>query len=75
LLEVHTHAIQADDLYLMCSDGLSDMLRDADIARLLRLPLSLELRAQALVDMANDRGGRDNITVLLVHAQGQRPAL
>lgn len=75
LLELHTHTVQADDLYLMCSDGLSDMLRDADIARLLRLPLSLEMRAQALIDMANDRGGRDNITVLLVHAQGPQPAL
>lgn len=70
LLEVHAHQVEADDLYLMCSDGLSDMLRDGDIASLLRLPMSLELRAQALIDMANERGGRDNITVMLVRAYG-----
>lgn len=66
LLEVREHRVEAGDLYLMCSDGLSDMIRDADIARILQQPLEPEQRTKALVDTANAHGGRDNITVLLV---------
>lgn len=69
LLEVHEHTVEAGDSYLMCSDGLSDMVRDSDIARVLQLPLSLEQRAKTLVDTANANGGRDNITVLLVQVE------
>jgi protein phosphatase len=66
LLEVREHRVEAGDLYLMCSDGLSDMIRDPDIARILQQPLEPEQRTKALVDTANAHGGRDNITVLLV---------
>jgi serine/threonine protein phosphatase PrpC len=69
LLEVHEHRVEAGDLYLMCSDGLSDMIRDPDIARVLQLPLEPEQRTKALVDTANGHGGRDNITVLLVEVE------
>lgn len=69
MLEFHAHAVEAGDLYLMCSDGLSDMVTDAEIAALLAMPASLTQRAQALIDAANGQGGRDNITVLLVQAQ------
>lgn len=69
LLEVHEHTVEAGDTYLMCSDGLSDMVRDPDIARVMQLPLSLEQRAKTLVDTANANGGRDNITVLLVQVE------
>lgn len=69
LLEVHEHAVEPGDVYLMCSDGLSDMVRDQDIAKILQMPLATELRAKALVDTANAHGGRDNITVLLVQAE------
>jgi protein phosphatase len=69
LLEVHEHTVEAGDTYLMCSDGLSDMVRDPDIARIMQLPLSLEQRARTLVDTANANGGRDNITVLLVQVE------
>lgn len=68
-LELHAHAVEAGDLYLMCSDGLSDMVTDAEIAALLAMPASLTQRAQALIDAANGQGGRDNITVLLAQAQ------
>ena len=69
LLEVHEHAVEAGDIYLMCSDGLSDMVRDSDIAKIFQLPLSPEQRARILVDTANAHGGRDNITVLLVQVE------
>ncbi len=69
LLEVHEHAVEPGDVYLMCSDGLSDMVRDQDIAKILQMPVAAELRAKALVDTANAHGGRDNITVLLVQAE------
>lgn len=69
LLEVREHTVEPGDVYLMCSDGLSDMVRDQDIARILQMPLTAEQRAKALVDAANTHGGRDNITVLLVQAE------
>lgn len=66
LLEVNEHAVQSGDIYLLCSDGLSDMVNDAGIAKILAPEASLEARAQALVQAANERGGRDNISVLMV---------
>jgi serine/threonine protein phosphatase PrpC len=53
----------------MCSDGLSDMLDDASIAQVLLAHDSLE-SCQALIDAANDAGGKDNISVILVRASG-----
>lgn len=69
MLEVNEHRVEAGDIYLMCSDGLSDMVNDDGIASILKASGSLEHRAQALVAAANAGGGRDNISVLLVHAQ------
>jgi serine/threonine protein phosphatase PrpC len=69
VLEINEHALELDDLYLMCSDGLSDMVRDAEIAKILEMPAPLHQRAQSLIDAANARGGRDNITVLLVQVE------
>ena len=70
-LEVNEHDVQADDLYLMCSDGLTDMVDDATILQMLSTPDSLEQIAQRLVDNANANGGRDNISVLLVKAKAE----
>jgi protein phosphatase len=66
LLEVNEHQVEIGDIYLMCSDGLSDMLNDAHIAQIVNSPASLEIKGQMLIDAANDHGGRDNISVLLV---------
>jgi serine/threonine protein phosphatase PrpC len=52
----------------MCSDGLSDMVDDDGIAKILEVPGSLEQKVQQLVDAANANGGRDNISVLLAQA-------
>ncbi len=70
LMETHLHDIQSGDIYLMCSDGLSDMLRDQQIAEVMAAHTSLPDMGAALVAAANDAGGRDNIAVVLVRAQG-----
>ena len=66
LLEVNEHVVEPGDLYLMCSDGLSDMIDDVAIARIIAAESSLEQRAIQLVNAANENGGRDNISVLMV---------
>ena len=70
LLETHQHDVVPGDLFLMCSDGLSDMLDDAGIAQVLQAHDSLESGSRALIDAANDAGGKDNISVILVRASG-----
>ena len=59
------------DLILMCSDGLTDMLSDEEIHRAVLKGGELEKICSQLVDMANERGGLDNITavLLLVHKE------
>jgi len=56
------------DVFLLCSDGLTNEVREVAIEQAL-LPGSCRLAADALVDMALERGGRDNITVVAVHAE------
>jgi protein phosphatase len=71
LLETHLHDIMPGDIYLLCSDGLSDMLDDESIAQVLQGHDSLEEGGAALIDAANDAGGKDNIAVVLVRVRGQ----
>ena len=68
LLEVNEHKVEPGDLYLMCSDGLSDMLDDEANAQILTGDGSLEQKTVQLIDAANANGGRDNISVLLAQA-------
>lgn len=69
-LELNEYPVNAGDIYLMCSDGLSDMVDDAAIASILQKGVSLESMANELVLAANENGGRDNISVLLTQAAG-----
>ncbi|HMJ49035.1 MAG TPA: Stp1/IreP family PP2C-type Ser/Thr phosphatase [Burkholderiales bacterium] len=65
--EIHTYEVEVGDLYLLCSDGLSDMVEDDEIQLTLSsLQANLPLASQQLVQLANDNGGRDNISVILV---------
>jgi serine/threonine protein phosphatase PrpC len=57
------------DLYLMCSDGLSDLLSQGEIEAILNEDLPLEQTAQRLVDSAKEKGGYDNVTVVLTEVQ------
>ena len=67
MLELNEHQVLVGDDYLLCSDGLSDMVNDTEIAAILDTVAPLEQKAAQLVAAANEHGGRDNITVLLVH--------
>jgi protein phosphatase len=63
------------DVYLLCSDGLSDMVEDGEIALAVQtLSANPERCAAHLVQMANDKGGRDNISVVLVRIRDAYPA-
>jgi protein phosphatase len=65
--EIHTYDVQPGDIFLLCSDGLSDMVSDEDIeATLSSMKSNLPLAAKQLIQSANDGGGRDNISVVLV---------
>jgi PPM family protein phosphatase len=68
LLEVNEHRVEPGDIYMMCSDGLSDMVDDEGIAKILGSEMPLAQRATQLIDAANANGGRDNISVLLAQA-------
>jgi PPM family protein phosphatase len=73
--EIHDHAVLPGDVYLLCSDGLNDMVEDDEIAMTLgALSANLELCAMQLIQMANDNGGRDNVSVILVKVKGEYPA-
>ncbi|HXQ89248.1 MAG TPA: Stp1/IreP family PP2C-type Ser/Thr phosphatase [Solirubrobacterales bacterium] len=63
-VDVQTVPAQDGDVFLICSDGLTTMLDDESIARLLSRATSLQAAVRALVDEANRAGGRDNITVV-----------
>jgi protein phosphatase len=58
-----------EDVYLLCTDGLSKMVADADIQQILLDEPDLGKAVQKLVERANARGGRDNITVVLVQVK------
>ncbi|MDH6167257.1 serine/threonine protein phosphatase PrpC [Variovorax boronicumulans] len=68
LLEMHEHSARPGDLYMLCSDGLSEMITDAQLFTLLGHDVGLQKKVQLLVAIANDNGGRDNISVVLAKA-------
>ena len=76
IIDVIVDKPRADDLYLLCSDGLSKMATDDQILDLLLAEPSLEAAVEGLIGLANSRGGKDNITVILVkimeHVPGRR---
>ncbi|NLT05291.1 MAG: Stp1/IreP family PP2C-type Ser/Thr phosphatase [Solirubrobacterales bacterium] len=64
-VDTHTHPARDGDVYLLCSDGLTGMVSDGEVATILRGAPTLEAAAEALIRAANQSGGRDNITVVL----------
>jgi serine/threonine protein phosphatase PrpC len=64
-----------DDIYVLCSDGLHDLVQDADIALIVgALKSNLPLAASHLVQTAKDHGGYDNVSVILVKVRRPFPA-
>lgn len=67
LADIHEFEARPGDIYLLCSDGLTDMVEESLIGEVLSMfSDNLPLAAQALVEQANAGGGRDNISVVLV---------
>ena len=74
-VEVQEHPVDKGDIFILCSDGLSDMVEDEDI----RLTIStfganLDTVAKQLIQLANENGGRDNVSVVLAQANEAFPA-
>lgn len=68
---IQTVPVQLCDIYLLCSDGLNDMVDDEEIGMTVgMLAANLTLCASQLVQLANDNGGRDNVSVILVKVKG-----
>jgi len=65
--DISEYRVEADDIYLLCSDGLTDMV-DADAVREIIATRRADLAEAAaeLIDVANQNGGRDNISVVLI---------
>jgi protein phosphatase len=65
--EIHVYETQPNEIYLLCSDGLSDMVEDEEIRlTLITLKTNPNLTVQQLIQSANDNGGRDNISAMLI---------
>jgi PPM family protein phosphatase len=66
-VDMQAHKMQAGDILLLCSDGLTTMIGDEDITRVVEGAGSdLSRAARELIASANERGGEDNISVLLI---------
>ncbi|MGC4089596.1 MAG: Stp1/IreP family PP2C-type Ser/Thr phosphatase [Polyangiaceae bacterium] len=61
---------QIGDVYVLCSDGLSGMIDDAEICEVVGSSVDLEDACRRLVALANEHGGEDNITALIVRVEG-----
>src|SRR5262249_40017912 len=69
--DIAEYRLEADDIYLLCSDGLTDMVEPDVIRRILEEKRAdLGAAAGGLIDLANQNGGRDNISVILIHVPG-----
>jgi protein phosphatase len=69
--EIHDYDVQAGDLLVLCSDGLTEMVTHYEIGGLVcACAPDVEEAARRLVDMANEAGGRDNVSVIVVRVDG-----
>ena len=74
-VEIQEVPTQKGDFYVLCSDGLSDMVEDDDIhLTISTFGANLETVAKQLIQLANDNGGRDNVSVVMAHVVENFPA-
>lgn len=64
--DVYTEELRSGDIVMLCSDGLTNMVEDGDICRIVMEAADLEEAADILIDEANAQGGKDNISVVLI---------
>lgn len=75
-VDIQEYSVLYPDIYMLCSDGLSDMLDDGDIYNILNSNSnSLEQATQVLIKAANDKGGKDNISLILIRPLPVAPKL
>jgi protein phosphatase len=67
-VNVQQQTLRAGDCYLLCCDGLTDLVSNQQIQQIVGSGQDLESSCRALVEAANEAGGEDNITVVLVRA-------
>ena len=67
-IDFFNEELKNGDIVLLCSDGLTNMLEDEEIGRILKGAGSLEERAEKLIEAANNNGGKDNIAVIIIDA-------
>lgn len=70
-VDVTVQPLRRGDVLLLCSDGLSGLVRPEDMARIVNEELDLSVACDRLVAMANDQGGPDNITVVAARFEGR----
>ena len=63
--------MEEGDLFFLCSDGLSNMVDNESIVEILKDESNIEEKGQALIDLANINGGKDNIALILVNPFGK----
>jgi PPM family protein phosphatase len=74
-IEVQEVPVQKGDYYILCSDGLSDMVEDDDIhLTISTFGANLDNVAKQLIQLTNDNGGRDNVSVVMAHVLDGFPA-
>lgn len=74
-VEINEHPVHKGDYYILCSDGLSDMVEDEDIhLTISTFGANLDSVAKQLTQLANDNGGRDNVSVVMAHVMDSFPA-
>jgi len=74
-VEIHEEPAVKGDFYLLCSDGLSDMVEDEDIHLTINtFGANLDTVAKQLIQLTNDNGGRDNVSVLITQVVDSFPA-
>ncbi|HEU4532189.1 MAG TPA: Stp1/IreP family PP2C-type Ser/Thr phosphatase [Steroidobacteraceae bacterium] len=74
-VEINEEAVHKGDYYVLCSDGLSDMVEDEDIhLTISTFSANLDSVAKQLTQLANDNGGRDNVSVVMAHVVDSFPA-
>lgn len=70
---IDTCDVQSGDIILMCSDGLSDLLSNREIEKILNLSADIDQKVDLFIQSANRRGGIDNITVILMEVTAHEP--
>ena len=64
--DVNITAIEKNDIYFLCSDGLTDFVPDEEISSILKKHTCIKSAAKRMIEAAKMRGGRDNITILMI---------